>query len=163
MEWSRTAAGGIAVKDFPADEQVFQTARRFLGIPFLHGGRDRSGLDCLGLIHLFYREFDIRVPEGDGQPYSEEWAQEDPDRYLRGIMTLGSECPIDDLRPLDLVYFRVGRTIAHAGVMVSGTHFIHVLKGLGVAITPLASRWRRRLAGARRMDIARSRSEADGK
>ena len=50
-----------------------QIARQFLGIPYRHGGRDRKGLDCLGLVHLFYRELGIKVPDNDGQPYANDW------------------------------------------------------------------------------------------
>ena len=49
------------------------TARQFLGIPYRHGGRDRKGLDCLGLVHLFYQELGIKIPDTDGRPYAPDW------------------------------------------------------------------------------------------
>ena len=97
-----------------------QIARQFLGIPYRHGGRDRKGLDCLGLVHLFYRELGIKVPDNDGQPYANDWYKKDPERLLRGLLQVGKpvNLPAEPLQPLDLVYFRMGGAITHAGVMI---------------------------------------------
>ncbi len=123
---------------------------RYVGIPYRHGGRTRSGLDCLGLVWLVLRDYGIRVPDGDGSPYSPDWFRADPGRYLRGLLAHGETAPLGELRPLDLVYFRMSGAITHAGVMVDNNRFIHVLEGRSVCVSRLNSMWRRRLAGARR-------------
>lgn len=133
------------------NNNLYQTAKKYLGIPYRHMGRDRSGLDCLGLAHLFYQEFGIDIPDGDGKPYSDRWVKEDPERYLRGVLAVGKEASPYDLRPLDFVYFRMGRYICHGGVMLDRQHFIHSLNRRGVHISPLNLIWRRRLVGARRL------------
>lgn len=122
----------------------------YVGIPYRHGGRDRTGLDCLGLVHSFYNAVDINVPDGDGEAYAPRWWVDDPTRYLRGILVHGS--PVcGDLRPLDFVYFRMaGDAVTHGGIMVDAQRFIHVLEGRSVMVSRLASWWRRRFAGARR-------------
>ncbi|HHT06174.1 MAG TPA: C40 family peptidase [Hydrogenispora sp.] len=130
-----------------------QIARQFLGIPYRHGGRDRKGLDCLGLVHLFYRELGIKVPDNDGQPYANDWYKKDPERLLRGLLQVGKpvNLPAEPLQPLDLVYFRMGGAITHAGVMIDHRSFLHVLTRQTVQISPLNLAWKRRLRGARRL------------
>lgn len=123
---------------------------RYVGIPYAHGGRTRAGLDCLGLVWLVLRDHGVRVPDGDGRPYTPDWFKVDPGRYLRGLLAHGEAAPLDDLRPMDLVYFRMGGAVSHAGVMVDSECFIHVLEGRSVCVSRLNSMWRRRLAGARR-------------
>ena len=131
--------------------KIEQIACKYLGVPYRHGGRDLNGLDCLGLIHLFYRDCGIAIPDGDGKPYSPNWVYEDPGRYLRGIKKIGKEVPLNMIQPLDLVYFRLGAFISHGGVMVDSHYFIHVFQKGVVRLTPLNRAWRRRLVGARRL------------
>lgn len=130
-----------------------QIARQFLGIPYRHGGRDRKGLDCLGLVHLFYRELGIKVPDNDGQPYANDWYKKAPERLLRGLLQVGKpvDLPAEPLQPLDLVYFHMGGAITHAGVMIDHRSFLHVLTRQTVQISPLNLAWKRRLRGARRL------------
>lgn len=133
--------------------QYEQIAQQFLGIPYRHGGRDRKGLDCVGLVYLFYQELGIKLPDSDGQPYADDWYKKDPERLLRGLQQVGRPVNIgrEPLQPLDLVYFRIGRAITHTGVMINPGSFLHVLIGKRVQITPLNPAWRRRLWGARRL------------
>ena len=44
---------------------------KYLGIPFKHRGADWCGVDCYGLLRLFYKtEFNINIPDYE---YDEEW------------------------------------------------------------------------------------------
>ena len=44
---------------------------KYLGIPYEHHGSDNSGLDCYGMLRLFYKEeFDIEIPNYE---YDENW------------------------------------------------------------------------------------------
>ena len=53
---------------------IFET---YLGIPWKVAGRDRDGLDCWGLVYLFYKErFGIALPTGLGFDYSAADARE---------------------------------------------------------------------------------------
>ena len=128
-------------------------AREFLGIPYRHGGRDRKGLDCLGLVYLFYKKLGINLPAGDGQPYTNDWYKSDPERLFRGLQRVGREVNLktEPLQALDLVYFQVGGAITHAGVMIDQHSFLHVMNGQLVRISPLNLAWKRRLRGARRL------------
>lgn len=46
-------------------EQVVKAARRYLGTPFKLHGRDKNGLDCLGLIIAVARDFGLTVDYSD--------------------------------------------------------------------------------------------------
>lgn len=123
---------------------------KYSGIPYLHQGRDLKGVDCLGLAYLFYKDCGITIPENDGSLYEADWFKKDPERYVRGLKKYGKEVE-GELKPLDFVYFRMGRgVITHGGVMVDSRNFIHVLERTLVHLSPLNFIWRRRLAGARR-------------
>jgi probable lipoprotein NlpC len=133
-------------------KQIEALIKKYSGIPYKHAGRDLTGLDCLGLVHFFYKDCGIDLPDGDGREYPPNWTKEDPERYLRGIMAIGKAVPVDELKPLDFVYFRMGRNITHGAVMVNSDHFIHVLQHMVVHVSPLDRVWKRRLAGARRLN-----------
>lgn len=124
--------------------------KKYSGIPYKHAGRDLNGLDCLGLVHFFYQDCGIKVPDGDGKEYSLLWYQKDPERYLRGILEIGTEVSVEDLQPLDFVYFKLGKCVSHGGIMIDSEHFIHVLQKGVVHISQLDRSWQRRLVGARR-------------
>ena len=135
---------------YPSQQAIDAAIAAHVGIPYEHNGRGPDSLDCLGLIVSFYRAFGVQVPDGDGQPISEEWWQVDPERYLRGLLSVGR--PVSEpLQALDLVYFRIGGVIRHAGVMVDSQRFIHVLERRSVMVTRLGGWWRSKLAGARRL------------
>lgn len=136
-----------------AQNQYAEAAREFLGIPYRHGGRDRKGLDCLGLAHLFYKKMGINLPAGDGRPYTTDWYKNDPERLRRGLERIGRAVDLktEPLEPLDLVYFRIGGAITHAGVMIDRHSFLHVMTGQKVRISPLTPAWKRRLQGAHRL------------
>jgi cell wall-associated NlpC family hydrolase len=132
-------------------KQIAALIKKYEGIPYRHAGRDLTGLDCLGLAHFFYKDCSIEIPQDDGAEYSLNWSKTDPERYLRGILALGQTAPLDDLQPLDFVYFRMGRNISHGAVMIDSQYFLHVLQNTTVHVSPLNLAWRKRLAGARRL------------
>lgn len=135
----------------PSQHQIDEAVARFVGVPYRHNGRDMDGLDCLGLVVLFYRHFGIEIPDGDGEPIQKNWWVWDPERYIRGILRQGRPAG-EPLRALDLVYFAMKPGIvSHAGVMIDTERFIHVLEDHPVMVSRLGSWWRRRFAGARRL------------
>ena len=124
---------------------------KYIGIPYRHNGRDLSGVDCLGLIAMFYKDLGIALIDGDGAPIAEDWYVHDPERYERGLESVGVEAD-GELQPLDLVYFELGDgVVRHAGIMVSKTHFIHVREGRRVDVSRYRGFWRKHHVGTRRL------------
>jgi len=92
-------------------------AERFLGAPYLWGGRDSLGLDCSGLIQQALYACGRACPRDTDQ-----------------IAVLGSDVAPDALRRGDLVFWR-----GHVGMMLDKTRLIHAnASHMGVAIEPLA-------------------------
>jgi cell wall-associated NlpC family hydrolase len=131
-------------------QRIDQLVKEFSGIPYLHGGRTMEGLDCIGLVWLFYQKYGIKIQDSDGKVYEPDWYRRDPDRFLRGLQTQGAPVSLSQLQPLDLVYFKIGGSVTHAAVMIDPHHFLHVMIREVVHVTRLNPSWRRRLAGARR-------------
>ncbi len=79
-----------------------ETARRFLGLPYVWGGRSAFGIDCSGLVQL--------ALEAAGQP-----CPRDSDQQLAA---LGQ--PVDHPQPGDLAFFP-----GHVGWVVEGDQLLH--------------------------------------
>jgi cell wall-associated NlpC family hydrolase len=45
-------------------QQIITTARSFLNTPFVHQGRSKEGLDCLGLLILIARNLNLKAKDG---------------------------------------------------------------------------------------------------
>lgn len=126
-----------------------EIASQFIGIPYRHGGRDRNGLDCLGLILAFYREAGIVTGYNDSVRYSESWYRKTPRLYAMELLRYGKPATFP-LKALDLVYFAIKGVVRHAGVLINERQFIHIIENHPVMVSRLSRRWARQLVGARR-------------
>ncbi|RKD31782.1 C40 family peptidase [Thermohalobacter berrensis] len=136
------------------EEEIRKILPKFKNVKFVHNGRSLDeGLDCLGFLVLFYKEFGINIPSDDGKPIERDWYKKDPERYIRAIRNFCSnEVKINELQPLDLVYFAVKRNIiTHTGVMINDREFAHMAPRKGLLISRLNRPWRRRFRGAVRL------------
>ena len=85
-----------------------ETAGRFLGVPYLWGGRTSDGLDCSGLLQIVLQRAGLAVPRDTDQQESavgralDDWG--DPSEFLPG----------------DLVFFP-----GHVGFVLEGGRFLH--------------------------------------
>ncbi|MFW5986305.1 MAG: C40 family peptidase [Halanaerobiales bacterium] len=134
--------------------RVNKVKDKLLGIPYLHNGRSYQGVDCLGLIFIFFKELGINLPESDGHFIEEDWYKKDPYRYINGLKKIGDEVGhFRNLQVLDILYFRLYKNIiTHSGVMLDEKRFLHVLIDKEVRIDSMERRyWRAKYAGARRL------------
>jgi hypothetical protein len=94
-----------------------EVAERFLGAPYLWGGRDSLGLDCSGLVQQAY------YAAGRGFPRDSDLQAKCGEPIGRGELTRG-----------DLVFWR-----GHVGMMLDAERLLHAnAHHMAVAIEPLA-------------------------
>jgi len=127
-------------------DRLYEVAATFRHARFKENGRNlEEGIDCLGFIVLYYKEFGINIPDGDGEVIEKRWYLDDPERYVRGIKGLGKpEVSLEELKALDLVYFAVKRNlITHAGIMLNNEEFVHMSPSRGLTIDSLRRHWRK--------------------
>ncbi len=144
----------------PRPEAVVESARRWLGVPYLWGGRTEAGVDCSGLVQALFALHGVTLPRDSG-PQSRVGPRVEGSREL-------PEC-----RPGDLLFF--GRAVAereqgkvrppgddpfqvtHVALSTGGAGILHAAAANGQVAeddlsgeAPLAKRLRERLLVVRR-------------
>ena len=115
-------------------------AERQTGAAYRRGGiSPDSGFDCSGFVSYVFDHV-----EGISLPHN-----------ARAMSMIGSRVGLADLKPGDLVFFKIlRRGISHVGIYIGGNRFIHAASTStgSVMISDLSeSYWARHLALARRM------------
>jgi cell wall-associated NlpC family hydrolase len=92
-------------------EQSIDLAKRFLGLPYLWGGRSSYGYDCSGFTQMLLRSRGINMPR-----------DADLQAAWEGAEVVGRE----DLRAGDLLFFGASPDkVTHTGMYIGGGEFIH--------------------------------------
>lgn len=107
---------------FPATRRgVVATARSFLGLPYLWGGRSGFAVDCSGLTELAYGVHGVTIPR-DAQDQAAAGRSVSPSR----------------LRPADLLVYGSAGSITHVAMYVGHQRMIEAPgSGLNVRVTPV--------------------------
>lgn len=105
-------------------EAVVAAARSWIGTPYHHGGDCRGlGVDCLMLLVRVFVDEGL-IPAFDPRPYPQHWhLHRDEERYRNGI--LEHAVPVATPSPGDIVLWRYGRTLSHAGIVTAWPRFVH--------------------------------------
>ncbi len=116
---------------------IVDTAKKYLGVPYLWAGTTPAGFDCSGFTQYVFRQHGIQLNRTT------------LDQYKQGVYVSRNA-----LQPGDLVFFqntyRPG--ISHVGIYVGDGNFIHASSSQGVVITALSnSYWSPKYYGARRI------------
>lgn len=123
-------AGHLAPRD-AIEPDIAATALRFLGTPYLWGGRSSLGLDCSGLVQTALHAAGLAAPRDSDQQEAALGEAVAPGPSLAG------------LQRGDLVFWR-----GHVGMMLDETQLIHANgHHMAVAIEPLAEAEARIRAG----------------
>jgi len=93
----------LAKLDVAAPDWV-AVAERFVGSPYVWGGKTHAGIDCSGLVQTALASADIAAPR-------------DADQQERA---LGEDCPFLKRKRGDLVFWN-----GHVGIMVDETRLLH--------------------------------------
>jgi probable lipoprotein NlpC len=116
-----------------------------IGTEFKDRGRDLSGVDCWGLVILVYRKlFGLTIIDPDVSAMD---SQEAADHFLEQSL-LWKEIPIGLEKMGDVVLFRDGRFVSHAGIVVKLGLMLHTRIDLPTCIEHYDSGvWKTRLSG----------------
>lgn len=120
---------------------------RYVGLPWRAGGRDRAGVDCWGLVWLFYREqLGLEIPSYGGAYDSGCDAAE-----CGGL--IAQNVPLDWREAKGFtpgavaVINRLGQP-CHVGIVAPGRRLLHIESAAQLsAIVPIGGSIRRRLVG----------------
>lgn len=118
-------------------EQIIDSAKQYIGVPYVWGGTSPNGFDCSGLVYYVFRQHGIYLNRTAAT------------QYEHGVSVSKS-----NLQPGDLVFFantyKAG--ISHVGIYVGNGQFIHASSSQGVTISYLSnSYWASHYYGARRV------------
>lgn len=120
-EWMKR----IASSDIPDSrlDTLAQTAQSLLGVPYVWGGTNASGIDCSGFTRYIYQSIGINLPRDADQQFALGTISALPNLY--GGMRRG-----------DLLFFSgENGGISHVGMAMDSTEFIHARGGQGVIVT----------------------------
>jgi cell wall-associated NlpC family hydrolase len=109
----------------PSGDKLIQTAKRFIGVPYLWGGTTPFGIDCSGFVQLVYHIRNVTLAR-------DAWMQAEDER--------GVPVEREELRAGDLMFFASGKNrskVTHVGLAMGDGRFIHSSGSLGVAITAI--------------------------
>ncbi len=100
---------------------LIDTAKSYIGTPYVYGGSTPSGFDCSGFVKYVYGQIGISLSRTSYTQANE-----------------GTYVAYEDLMPGDIVCFGSG-SISHVGIYVGDGQFIHSPRtGYSVCIAPLS-------------------------
>ncbi|HHY12112.1 MAG TPA: C40 family peptidase [Firmicutes bacterium] len=114
----------------------------FIGIPYKFKGRDRNGIDCLGLVWLYLREKGIFIPDDDGLPMLAEAQSDYQNRVLKALDKVARRVAAPQADDIVVMWLPGGYT--HMGVMADNQNMLHVLLDRPSALVPVR-RYRNRI------------------
>lgn len=115
-----------------------------IGLPYLDGGRDSNGIDCVGLVYLYHQDIlHQELPEYDIATMTKTW-RHDRLEFWGDIATHFSLHKRPEKNGDILILQIPGNDRPHFGVwLADGDYFIHTHKGVNVALAHYKGPWLR--------------------
>lgn len=121
---------------------VQKIAQQFVGVPFVDGGRDMSGLDCYGLFIRIARDLGCAIADYE---YDREWyRRKGRNPFVEDAHLFATEIERSEIRPGDAIMFYgpIRTVVSHIGVAIGGGRFIHSRAPHGAIVSRLnESQW----------------------
>ena len=131
-----TAGASAITADAATTTQLTQTAKKYIGVPYVYGGTSTSGFDCSGFTQKVFKNLGYSLNRTAASQYQQ-----------------GTAVSKSNLKTGDLVFFNTtGKTASHVGIYLGDGNFIHAGVTYGVSIASLnSSYWKPKYNGARRI------------
>ncbi len=133
----------------PSNQDLVEAARNWKGVRWVHQGRNRAGVDCVGLLMMALKDIGIEVRDMKGYRRSPN-----PEAFLGNIFD--QTIPVEgDPFPGAIGVFRDGTQPCHVAIFAE-THgrpsIIHAYAGIGKVIEEVFDHeWPARLVALRAM------------
>lgn len=125
---------------------IVNAARTYLGVPFVHQGRSRRGVDCVGLLVCVAQ--DLGIPVSDDLAYG---LNPDPVHLRVKLSENLAPIAIADAQPGDVYQMRFDQDATHVAI-VTDRGIIHALStARGVVEHRMDNLWRTRIRAAWRV------------
>lgn len=137
----------------PNNVRLDLAARQYLGVPFLHQGRNPAvGIDCVGLGQLACRDFGVATP--DWTDYGRNPANGILEKRLRALF--GE--PVCCVSPGCIVSIDFAGQTRHVAIVGEHPHalsLIHTSSSVGRVVEhSLTDTWRKRITGIYRVEAS---------
>jgi len=107
--------------------------REWIGVPHVYNGRDKGGVDCYGLVWLYYRDvLGLMMPDWYCADSSRLWVMRFMDKEVRDRLEVISE-PEDNC----IAVIKRNAVANHIGVVYAGG-FFHCLENVATVYQPIS-------------------------
>jgi cell wall-associated NlpC family hydrolase len=123
--------------------------RKYIGIPYEFGGRDFDGIDCFGLVKIFYEnEFNIILPDyPENLNITSLEEVRNSDYFIGNICNQFHQIDEDERKLGDVILFMINSTTPnHIGVVVDKFNFLNVNDRQSTHIAKIA-KWKKFIVG----------------
>lgn len=114
--------------------RVIQEAFTWINTPYIpHAKTKGKGTDCAMLMVAIYEKINALNGDEIVPDYSPDWSlHQNQELYLAKMMKYG--IPTTTPKPGDVVMFRLGNAISHAGIFICWPLIIHAMNERGVIL-----------------------------
>lgn len=125
---------------------------KYIGLKYKNQGRDFDGVDCYGLLYLFYKtELGVLLPDFISLDYDQEWYDSGENHIINNIGKLWIKVT-PPYKMFDGLIFYLGtkETANHVSLYIGKNKIIHIYENITSRIEIIDRHWEQNLYGIMR-------------